>query len=194
MYSYWSAVQMIANQYSVNAGFVSGMGPEEYGENVRGLTPQDISERNRLLPDIWRSNGSVDIYATSTRHQRLANKQFAELQRIREEATSLDDLKGRWKSFLETPLIEDEYRPMNEYLKSYLQLEQTKPTIATEKTQTVAGETGETSTVGTFLSEQAETITDYFGKNGKEDAGFSDYMLAELRDGAQFVTFRVDNT
>lgn len=193
MYSYWSAVQMIANQYSVNAGFVAGMSPEEYGENVRGLTPQDISERNRLLPDIWRSNGSVDIYATSTRHQRLANKQYAELQRIREEATSLDDLKGRWKSFLEKPLIENEYRPMNEYLKSYLQLEQTKPTIATEKTQTVAGENGETATAGAFLSEQAETITDYFGKNGKEDAGFSDYMLAELRDGAQFVTFRVDN-
>jgi hypothetical protein len=203
MVGYWNAVQMLCNSIAVNHGFIEGVRPEQYGVDVTGnLTAEDAAQRAKLLPDIWRVDGSLDINAVVTKHQRLADKQYRKLQKIREEATDSANLTARWQNFLNEPILEDEYRPMNEYIKSYLSLSQGQPSAqaiveidSVAATQTETSKAAEAQTKSSFLSEISESVSNYFGdKNTKqEDTKLSDFLLAELRDGSQFVSFRVDN-
>lgn len=204
MVGYWNAVQMLSNQLAVNFGFIEGLKPEDYGPEAGKVSPQDAQQRNRLLPDIWRNDGSIDINAVATRHQRLADKQYRKLKEIRDRARDSAELSQQYAKFLETPILESEFRPINEYIRSYLSLNQAKPTAdaVVEATGTTAESSGDgtaatAATNTSFLASISESVTNYFGdKNASppvEDTKLTDFLLAELRDGSQFVSFKVDN-
>lgn len=201
---YWNALNTMTNMYSANAGFVSALNPQDYGtELASGLSPGDTAERNRLLPDIYRTDGTVDVYKVATRFQRISNARLEKLQEIRENASSLQEAQSRYRDFLSQPIFEPQGRPIKEYLNAYFGAKSATPlpeetrTITPDNAPTEAGAEGSQASGGsgtTFLSQVAESYESLFKTEGGEDASWGDMMKAELRDGAQFITFRVDDT
>lgn len=192
---YWNTVTMITNHLAANMGFIAGQGMEQYKDGASGLTGQDIAERNFLLPDTFRKDGGIDIYRIATKAQRLADQQYREIARIQEEAGTLNDLKARmlqWQTKEITP--ESDGRPLAAYMDDYFRVESSKDVKGktTELPQEPNAAKGASKPTQVF-TDAAESINDYYGKNGKEDSSLVDYLLAEARDGSQFITLRVDD-
>lgn len=192
---YWSAVSGILNQLAANMGIIAGQGFEDYGDNATGLTPEEVAERNKLLPDVWRTDGGIDIYQVATRYQRMQGAQLAKLQAIRENAKTQAGMVAQYGDFLNEELSAfPAERTMAQYLEYYLSMRGAKP-IPDEKSQVPTSDASpDAKSETSFLTTAAETFRDLFTFNENvADDSFTDFLRAEARDGAQFVTFSVDN-
>lgn len=195
---YWNAVTMITNHLAANMGFIAGQGQEDYKAGSTGLSGQDIAERNFLLPDTFRRDGGIDIYRIATKAQRLADQQYEEIARIQEESTGINDLRDRMLKWQTQELAANRpERPLAAYLESYFSVSSSKDdkgkTVSPPQAPATEGTTPPTGKQTQVFTESTESIDDYYGRNGKEDSSLVDYLLAEARDGAQFITFRVDD-
>ncbi len=194
---FFNALNNLVNAHCANTGFVSALHPEQYGDELAsGLSEADKRERGRLLPDIYGKNGEVDIYAVATRYQRLSNQRLEKIYAIRDESANLPEAKDRYKKFLQAPLLEQQGRPLAEYLNAYLNQPATQPLPSQQRTvesstPPTEGQGGGSGT--TFLSEVSESFSSLFEEKGGAGASFGDFLVAELRDGAQFISFRVDD-
>lgn len=194
---YWNAVQTIANTIASNMGFVAGMSLSDVAVN----RPSDVGDQsawNKLLPDVYNSNGSIDLYKVGTRYQRLADARYQVMQKIYEESSSPDVLRERMRSMMLDPRMysvpKGTYKTFNEYYENYFQ--QTPHTEEPKVTQApAAGEDlpQEEKDALKIIDQPIESVEGYGYVNGAEDASLSNFLTAELRDGAQFVTFKVDN-
>lgn len=72
---YWNAVSTIVNTITVNMGIIPRIFPESANRLNDGTqwTETDAKALGKMLPGIIREDGGIDIYALSTRAQRLAN-------------------------------------------------------------------------------------------------------------------------
>jgi hypothetical protein len=195
---YWNAVTMITNYMAANMGFIQGQGFEDYQKDSIGLTAQDIADRNFLLPDTFRADGGIDIYRIATKAQRLADQQNKALAKMREEAGSVQDLRDRFVKYQNTERTDvPEGNRLADYLDKYLGMSSTAP--EGDKVVEVPNDAGKaTEGVPTkVFTEPSEDVSSYYGdfdptgQKGKEDPGLVDFLIAEARDGAQFITFRV---
>lgn len=211
MFTYWNAVSSILNTIASNMGFVAGMELTEQqaqGEKPRG-NPEEFK---RLLPDVYNSNGSIDIFKVSTRYQRLAGQRYDELSKIlvgnsdpQAQVTAIKQLYLN-KAMYQTPV--GNFRDFEDYATNFFNTsayrtnaEETRVdtpmeivgTSAEEKkaAQQAALADAAKASLTTDVSEQMDSIITA-GGSGK-DASFAKFFEAEMRDGAQFVTFRVDN-
>lgn len=175
---YWGAVNVIANQIAVNMGIIPRvMSADEQhlkGNAEEAPTQSDIEQYHKLLPNIFRQDGGVDIYAVATRAQRLAHRNRENMKNIADSASGRDailSLRDRMLEFNTEPVSGDPgSRGFPLYTEEYTSLtEYTAP--------------------GSDDSEDQETTGDAF----ETMASFADFSIAELEDGAQFVTFRVDD-
>jgi hypothetical protein len=175
---YWGAVNVIANQIAVNMGIIPRvMSADEQhlkGDAEEAPTQSDIEQYHTLLPNVFRKDGGVDIYAVATRAQRLAHRNRENMKNIADSASGRDavlSLRDRMLEFNTEPVSGDPgSRGFPLYTEEY--------TALTEYTAPVSDE-----------SEDQETTGDAFDTM----ASFADFSIAELEDGAQFVTFRVDD-
>jgi hypothetical protein len=183
---YWKAVTTILNQISVNMGFThQSMRPEQAKMYAN---PEDVTYNDAVakkyhdwLPDIINEHGVIDAFAVATRAQRLSNR-YNEV--IRDQVSG-----GRWEQ-IQTKIgqwLEQEIAPGNAkygnvdaYVKAYADLPANQP-------QSSSGETGSNDAMP-----PAETV----GNREKytEGSPFMEFFEGERRDGASFVTFRVDYT
>ena len=178
---YWTAVSKILNGISVNLGLVpSAMSPEQNKlyQNPEMQFNQGIATKyHDWQPDIINEYGVIDAFAVATRAQRLSNRYNLE---IREQVTA-----GRW-SQIQTKISEwltmeiqdvKTYNNLDAYVAAYAKLETNQP---------AAGETSNT------VMPAAEVV------GNREHYSFGskawDFFEGERRDGASFVTFRVDFT
>lgn len=175
---YWGAVNVIANQIAVNMGIIPRvMSADEQhlkGNAEEAPTQSDIEQYHKLLPNIFRQDGGVDIYAVATRAQRLAHRNRENMKNIADSASGRDailSLRDRMLEFNTEPVSGDPgSRGFPLYTEEYTSLtEYTAP--------------------GSDDSEDQEKTGDAF----ETMASFADFSIAELEDGAQFVTFRVDD-
>lgn len=220
MATYWMAVQGILNTIAANMGFVQGMANSEMTKGVnpsqRSLneTEEDAAIWKRLLPDVYNSNGSIDIWKVSTRYQRLADRRYRLLADRLDDAKDPEDAIARAiQVYRENNLYADRLNPKGEhstfddYMQSYFELDQHKVQSGEEASapnQEVLNDTPEET--AKVLNQPSEGVDGYFGRQEKLASGIDDYgqpgqpdekfrtfLGAELRDGAQFVTFKVDN-
>lgn len=77
---YWNAVTYIVNQITVNKGIVprvmsgSEISESQMGERRYGYTTEEMAQFNRILPDLFSEDGSINVYAVANRAQRLARR------------------------------------------------------------------------------------------------------------------------
>lgn len=194
---YWNAVTSIVNHLGVNLGMVfPADNPDskavkesdpELPDPLEKVSPSDIEAMIASAPELYFSDGSLDVYAVANRASRLAYKR-------REEMTALLDRLNTQDEFIEG---------INKF-----QLESMQDSVKTMYLSTSGGSgSGIVSLHGRLMQwfsakaggEYDETATD-ISKAGLEseggDPGFFEslinYTKSELQDGAAFATFRVN--
>ena len=174
---YWHAVQTMVNHIAVSRGIVPRIGSTEDGNrNDKYEFDQDaLKKLHNLIPEIFMESGSIDVFAMSTRGQRLAKK-----YRDRMIEASNGDTAGfnqRLRSAVSDQLGEDTKPTFLGYLENYLKSAFSQPK------ETSSGE-GE-----------ASASTESFKPDELSNDTFLDYFLdAEMDDGGAFASFRVNST
>lgn len=209
---YWDTVNNIANQMAVNLGMVAPIWPAAYDVsknavfNQSNVTAAQREALHRILPDIWRDNGTIDVYAVATRAQRISaslNERIIEalggsLGDSEGQQMSMKEAVERMKKIKQMPL-EERKVSLQDYLARYMRLQgaQPRPLNPAAEGDGVDKDSGEVK-YKEDMSSDAESYPSFYQSESENDSSDSansatSFFLAELRDGAQFVTFRVDN-
>lgn len=180
---YWNAVSTMANMIGVNMGIISrSMSQAE--NQIRAFEPKFFEEDtarkfNENLGDIYRDDGGIDVYAMANRAQRLAHIQRNKMNEVMVNASGdpnvmWQEIKRKMLDIADEPLVLEDRtnKDMESYLKSY-----------------------HNAGVNSVLDDESIDTT---GKDGTHsdisgDAGFRDHAKAEMEDGSDFVTFRIDD-
>lgn len=184
---YWKAVSTILNQISVNMGFThQSMRPEQTKmyANPEDVTYNDAVARkyHEWLPDIINEHGVIDAYAVATRAQRLSNR-YNEVIRDKVTAGRWDQIQTKISEWLRMEITpgDAKYKDLDAYVKAYADL----PANAPKATAGTAEGNGSNDPMP-----PAETVENR--EKYTWGSSFMEFFQGERRDGASFVTFRVD--
>lgn len=142
-------------------------------------TKDDFKIYHELLPEIFREDGGIDLYAVANRAQRKATRVRKDMMKVLEVAKSTGDLTQAAIDFINksnTGVYDKD--PGLEHkggLSAYLAAWNSLPI-------------GTPSSTGTATTETLDTEDKNWGNS------IFDFFDAELKDGGQFVTFRVNET
>lgn len=184
---YWAAVTSMVNAIGVNMGQIGRAMSDTEAElrsDEENFSASDMTSFHELLPEIYSTQGGIDVFAMSTRAQRLAHQYRKQLEGVFENANSTEDLAGKLTSFYQnTGLSDSGGRSLSEAINDYHELlsnewdGRLEPEDDDDKSRTDA------ELVGTG-NEFEQSVA---------GPGWKEYATAELEDGAAFVTFRVDD-
>lgn len=173
---YWKAVTTMLNGIGVNLGIVpSAMSPAQnkmYGNPSTIHNPNVAAQYHKWQPDVINEYGMIDPYAVATRAQRLANRYNVGVREALDQ-TNMFPIKTIWERIAE--LMQQnvqEQRSLTAYVEAYATLE------------------------GNQYNEEKKDATEQVENRSRWEWGskFADFFEGERRDGASFVTFRVDFT
>lgn len=180
---YWSAVTTMVNQLAVNRGIIPRVGGSDMVDLDGNPPGNEINteQLNSLLPDIFKKNGGIDVYAMANRAQRLARKQFAVMEQELKNnpPTTTEELSKRLQKINSQPIsdtppvFDDGGKPEDgspiSYMKRWLASALSVPAV------------------GGAASENAITPE-------TKDDGIFEFGRTELDDGGAFASFRVNST
>ena len=179
---YWNAVTTIVNQIAVNRGIVpriGGGGQAELNNNYQ-FTPEALTNLHNLLPDIFKKEGGIDVYAMATRAQRLARRRQKAMEEVLNSSTNMNlsskmnELSAKIQQVYNGSLV-DKRPDYNDYLSKWFATEQSKPKMAE-------------------TTESGDTTVEMLSNKADDNVGFGEFLLSELDDGGAFVSFKVDST
>ena len=182
---YWSAVTTMVNQLAVNRGIIPRVG-EGAAADLAG-NPEgneiNIKQLHDLLPDVFKENGGIDVYAMANRAQRLARKQYAMLEQTLKTA-------GNQTNAQLSKRVQQVYSST---------LTDTKPNF----TGATKDSGDNNSYLGRwFATSQSQPKESGDGTSGNEEAissdtaddGFYTFLKSEFDEGGAFASFRVNAT
>ena len=172
---YWNAVNTMVNDISVNMGIVPRvLTPQEESMYPSGPSygPEDIALYHKVAPDIFSAGGGIDVYAIATKAQRLANQNYDTLTKLIESSVSRADLVEKMRQYQQVKLSDPGSKGITEYLSRYVERSAAKPP---------------TDTTSKSSEDFVERARSWYND-------MIEFSLGEARDGAAFVTFKVDNT
>jgi len=186
---YWNAVATMVNGIAVNLGVIPRLFTSDAKTGNSGLIDPDsvndaeeqkaaIAATHKLLPDIYRSDGGIDIYAVANRAQRLANAFRDALEQEVVSSANATDLTNRMKRMTQwNPTVQDVGKgDLREYMRLYLE--------SNDGIYTVKDEDKEVTESSMEVDVRDESFVN----------SMSSFFTAERRMGSDFVTFRVDHT
>lgn len=171
MHAYWSTVNTIANEMAINMGIIPKVLPEaqkSLEDPGNRVTEQDIKRYHDILPEIFRSEGGVDVMSLAGRTQRMSDASQRAFQAMNDKASSIADLKANVLRY-QTEVVTDPNPGYSarQYFEDYI------------KNADPVGEPG-------------GPATESFG-SWSELTKVTDFIIGAQRDGSQFVTFRVNH-
>lgn len=196
---YWNAVQSFVNRLSVNLGLgapqfnselaVAKPGPdgmperdpegnviyEDVNFDIKGA---NFEQYQKLLPALWKANGGIDIYALSTRAQRLSTIWNEHLASIAADTNIVDDEAWRAQML--------KY-PGSTHKEMVNALSGTPLSVALQRW--IESPHGEST--GEGGDKQASAFREETIKDSNVFTRFFNAAQAEARDGSQFVSFYV---
>lgn len=199
---YWNTVNSILNELAVNLSLIPPMVQTKYDESKNAvfseakITAKQRDEFNKLLPDIFRGDGGVDIYAVATRAHRLSRSWEARVNKEFERGGTIEEIMARIEKLQQEPLtVAKRARSMNDYMQSYLAIDASKPPeVSTAQNVSVKDpNTGEEKQVPDAVG-APEMVGSFYPKEQGLFQKTWEYMNAEEQDGGQFVSFRTDFT
>lgn len=208
---YWNAVTTMVNHISVNRGIIPRIGGKgtlmDEGDKA-GRSSEDAyfsewesysqEEQEKLnekmaaaLPDLFMKNGRIDVYALATRAQRLARARHQAMVDVGDNAVIDEGLGGQIRSlglafgraFMSFPDSVTQNKQANKGLVDYLDR-----WFALDEESASKG--GNEATEGVMDDENASKTMANYNPVKK----FTSFLAAELDDGSQFVSFRVNST
>ena len=215
---YFNAVNMMLIKLAVDMKLIGGAKPVE-GEKPKPVSTQDavpdketynaafkvdsiLSDKDRRLlngmfPDIFDEEFGFDIRAMATRYQRLANADYEAQAKIVEKIGDPNEYRRALMDYLVTEQIVDDNgdRRIGPYLEAYLEAGLGKggeaPDITTEAIQ---GLDIKSDALRDELDEAYKSSTDKRSDYGTWWSSSWEFLKAELRDGSQWVSIRVNHT
>lgn len=189
---YWSAVSTMINMIGVNMGLINrnmSAGEMNIRKEMEGVFFDVKNSKifHEKLGDVYREDGGIDIYKVANRAQRLAHQQRVEMLNALKEINGSDSSASMWESIKEKmQAIADKVydlpprarKDMADYLAKYHEGTQINKYTGDKDSSTTEG-------VGASLNGSFDSISN--------DPGFLDHARAELQDGSQFITLRVDD-
>lgn len=210
MHPYWSRVNYIMNSIATELKIVKpvwtfsdyGVDEDEDGK-YKQYTDEDRETLHRFWPDVFRKNGTIDVYSLSSRAQRLADAEHRFMKKLMEDTTSPEAVAARIEQIRQNPdrLQPLRARSIEEYTKDWVESPQGqapsdntegdfiaerggRPTLVKDSEQG----SGEGPIVETTPSKWGELVSSWMSSPSAMDQ-----FLAEMNDGAQFVTFNVNH-
>ena len=182
---YWNAVNLMANKLAVNIGIQPGVFSDNTTQESApgGITVKraDYSKDNpgptwekyrNALPQLFRKDGGIDVYAMATRAQRIHDAQLNAQINALESSKTEADLEKMLGAIAGGDFSKNvNNKTIKTYTEAYRKSSLGKAKDAAESAAAAAGG-------GNVLS--------------SDDAGFTDHLTAELRDGSNWVAFRLD--
>lgn len=228
MITFWSVATLILNYLVINMGFLSQQAdPSDVklrNTDNRGLTPDERSYMNKMMPDIFKKDGTIDVFAIASKGQRMAREQEALMSKLLSETAPDNGQTWFGKAFENivnvtlgpnTVLGKD---AKNVSLASYLaewkatsegtvqpnaiaEVDSRKAIIPRDSNGDVVGNT-QTGDVEVTISDGAPTVNSTNSEIVAQEASFlestrtnlSKFFQAEHDDGGAFLALRVDYT
>tara|TARA_B100000700_G_scaffold331415_1_gene463965 strand:- start:1067 stop:2941 length:1875 start_codon:yes stop_codon:yes gene_type:complete len=172
---YWGAVNTIVDNLAVNMGLIGAADIDSYTVNAdgkaepnyeAGLTSKEIEAFNKLLPDVFRGDGGVDIYAIANRAQRIRNRQIVLQQAALQNATTSEGLATAARRITEQDIGPV---PAGSSLKDYMARYHS-----------------------TSMAQGADANKEKQDPIGSWESGFFEHLSSELSDGSHWVSFKVN--
>ena len=202
MTTYWSAVQTIVNGIGVNIGIVPHkLTPGQqsiYGENAAQFGNKGYTQYVGMLRDVITADGYIDVFALATKAQRRANKYNTNLQNaLNEKVTDMKTLAEAIRGARAQMATDAPARSFSSYIADFTSLEYFRPVstgaaLAGDSVVPNAGGDSGSSEGNDVATDAVEQIGDRQQFNAGEQV--FEFLKGELRDGANFVSFRVDYT
>lgn len=198
MPAYWMAVTNMMNQIAVNKG-VSYTSPKYQEETIMGTTKkftnQETSVLRKLFPDGFKKDGTIDVYAISNRSKRMEMRQQYALRQAL-TAENNQSWFGRVKSVVnnEGGGLAGSGGPKE------------MPEFSLESYITRFLDVGIMSTISEMFNganekelkqregEDNEQLANTPFESAPGAAGVAEYFVANLADGSDWVSFRVNHT
>lgn len=197
MPAYWMAVTNMMNQIAVNKG-VSTFSPGYQQQTIMGTTQkineQQTSVLSTLFPDGFKPDGRIDVYAIANRSKRLQMRQdYALRQQLSQAGT--EGWYGRVKKVMneQSGGINEDRGTAPFALESYIQRFLDVGILSTANELFDGKVEKDIKRPAQAGTENADLSKTPFAPN-TDAAGVSDYFLANLADGSDWVSFRVNNT
>ena len=200
---YWNAVTSLVNQIGVNQGTINYMEPKQK-EQILGqekvFDNAEASIFSTMMPGIMSKHGTIDVYAVANRAKRLQERHEA-LKLAAFKNAGNKDFFGVVKEVmggLDTPVRLDTSGPHTS-LEAYLQrfvdfvfLSRTKGSDGIEKElkSAQADKADLTAEETARTKDQPASTT----PEGPPSDGLLAHFIADLADGSDWVSFRVDYT
>lgn len=216
---YWNAVNTIVNTIAVNKGIMprafSDDTRNKYGDNRFLFTKSDLERFKSLMPDTFMDDG-IDVYALSTRAQRLARRVYAQMDKVYKDLAD-----GKLKNGDIVAALEDiERNGMSIPAKDYVSVTRLPGLLAKwittvqgyvvpgaalanaavkvtadaiEKKEQTSGADGGPSDETSKSQEISGSLgVEVLPQSEADIAGWQEYLDAELDDGSTFISFRID--
>jgi hypothetical protein len=191
---YWNAVNSIVNLIAVNKGiiprFLDDDTRNKVGDNRFAFTGADLRRFSQLLPDIMRPDGGIDVYALSTRAQRLARRVYKQMDIVYNELNASGGGPDQLAEYLDRvdrlgmSISPDErQRTFSRYLADWLTASASKVKSPTAPPSANSQATPATGSSGVETIPTTQSDIDSWDK----------FLEAELDDGSHFISFRVDS-
>lgn len=189
MHNYWAAANNIANSLAVNLNIIPTVGGRGESKEEVAARQAEIKAYHACLPDIFRSDGGIDLYRVANRHSRLALQFREKVNAIAKDSSGISDFRNRLQTGLTGGLTDTNSRDIKQYINDYLAVQENK--LKEQPEQEVQAFKMATAQSGGQTTEENKSLVSAVWDWGK-DAMTN--FLAEENDGGQFVTFRVDHT
>lgn len=176
MHLYWNAVNNILNNIAVNKGVIPRVFSDDTRrklDNTYAFSKDDYEQLKKMLPDIIMDDGGISAYAIATKAQRNSRKVQKAFKDILERTGDKLDLAAEMDKIQQNGLPVNPSKHNGDFL-GYI-----RRWLTSEK----VGVDGQNNP---NIERQPTPVTE------EEAPLWYEYLMGELEDGAQFITFRVD--
>lgn len=208
---YYNAVTVMLTKLAVNMKLLgggeltdenknSGKGKDANNEDAAKpfilngqLTPAARKQMHELMPDIFNADTGFDIYAVSTRYQRLANQQEEATTKIINDAKDAEDAAKKLAAAANELLVDRTSAPATiiKYVSDFL----SSPLSGNGLGSTPDPEPEpEGNALTRAFAEGSKMAMDVVRQVGEWFAGSAELMKAEEMGGSQWVSFKVEST
>lgn len=173
MHTYWSSVNTLANEFAIGLGITPWFWPKD-SDNLAApgeqATAADMANMHRIFPQLFRSDGGVDVMALAGRAQRMSDYSQQQLKSMMEKARTVEELNAATEKAMQAA-VTDPYpgQDARAYFLKYVD------TIDKKATQ---DETG--------------IVDNEFFSSWSDLSHMYKYIVGAQHDGQQFVTLRAD--
>lgn len=205
MHSYWNRVNYILNAIAVEMKIVKPVIPlPQYGVayddegNIPQYNDEDRKALRKFWPDIFREDGTIDVYSVAGRAQRMADNEHYFLKGIYEETRDMDELVERLNRYRTDPdiTIEDTEgtRDFSQYIEDWINSPQGRYPEDEEGQAAIYEGTGRAEIDRDKVNPNVEVRSTWQKVlNWAAGEQAMEQFMAEMLDGSQFVSFNVNH-